>query len=304
MRKILIYSDKKYEYQVKYFMESLNLTGNSDIPVIYYTIGFNSEFEYPNLIKRFYEFNDSYGKDFYFYKPAILLDALEYYGGDFLFLDTDIVFSKRFNIDFFDHDYDFPMLTTINWAYPIRFVDHYTTQKIHNTDLTYIGGDGIERPAVEIDWDGYLSGKPGTVIFNEVVLMSHYGIKQRTMRYVGTCLLSFGENSNDFILEWKSLIENPWIRSKGFEYLPFHEETAINIILWRRGINKQYDRIFQNTGWFSTYKLVEENEGIMNMMIDGDENQMCEDSSKMLFYHGIKDVDELEKVIEYLKNKN
>jgi len=304
MRKILIYSDSKYEYLVKYFIESLILTENSDIPVIFYTIGFNSELNYPNLIKRFYPINDSYGKDFYFYKPAIMLDALDYFGGEFLFLDTDIVFGKRFDINFFNHDYDFPMLTTINWAYPIRFGGHYTTQKVHNPELTYISEDGGEYPAVEIDWDGNISGNPGTVIFNEVVLMSYFGIKRRTMRYVGTCLLSFGEKCYDFILEWKSLIENPWIKSKGFEYLPFHEETAINIILWRRGINKQYDRIFQNTGYFSTYKLVEENEGIMNMMIDGDENQMCENSSKMLFYHGIKDVDELEKVIEYLKNEN
>jgi hypothetical protein len=303
MRKILIYSDKKYEYQVKYFMESLNLTGNSHIPVIFYTIGFESDFCYPNLIKKFFPINNDYGKDFYFYKPAIMIDAIDYFGGDFLFLDTDIVFGKRFNIDFFDHDYNFPMLTTINWPYPIRFGDHYTKQKIHNPNLTYIGGDGVERPAVEIDWDGSLSGNSGAVIFNEVVLMKHYGIKKRTMRYVGTCLLSFGEKCREIILEWKSIVENPWIRSKGYEYLPFHEETAINIVLWRRGIDKQYNRIFQNTLWFSTFKLVEENDSIINMYIDGDENQMCEDSSKMLFYHGIKDVSELEKVIEYLKNK-
>jgi hypothetical protein len=116
------------------------------------------------------------------------------------------------------------------------------------------------------------------------------------MTYVLTCLVSFSKKCRDFLEEWNSVVSNKWILSKGFEYLPFWEETAANIILWRRKVKENYGRIFVNTLFADVVHHVESNENIKDINIFGNENQYCQDSSKIQFYHGIKSKEELEKI--------
>lgn len=300
-RKIIILSDKNYEFQAKNLIESIIISCGYNIPIIYYTIGFESQLDYPNLICQYFEPVKEYGTDFYFYKPAILFHALNHFGGDFLFMDCDILVGKRFNIDYFKNDEDYPLLTTISHSFPIIFGPHYSNAKIWNPTLKYIGSDGLERLAVEVDIDGRVTGTPGTIIYNEAALMCLFGVKKRSMRYVGTCVISFGEKCEDFILEWKSLIENPWIRRRGKEYLPFHEETAINIILWRRGVEKNYETIFVNTHKSEILKKVEMDPNILDTYLEDDGYTYCRNSSEVLFYHGFKDHNESQMALEFLK---
>ena len=290
-RKIIILSNKNYEFQAKNLIESLILQIDHTTPIIYYTIGFESRLDYPNLICQYFEPIKEYGTDFYFYKPAVLYHALDHFGGDFLFMDCDILVGKRFNIDYFKNDEDYPLLTTISHSFPIIFGPHYSNAKIWNPTLKYIGSDGLERLAVEVDIDGRVTGTPGTIIYNEAALM----------RYVGTCVISFGEKCEDFILEWKSLIENPWIRRRGKEYLPFHEETAMNIILWRRGVEKNYETIFVNTHKSEILEKVEMNSNILDTYLEDDGYTYCRNSNEVLFYHGFKDRNESQKALEFLK---
>lgn len=295
--KILIFSDKNYEYQVDYFLQFIELH-NIDCEVLYYTIGFNSSLDKEFLIKKFWKINDNYKgekepggpiiDDFHYYKPEIFLDALKF-GDEFLFMDTDIVIGKRFKLDLFKNNYDFPLLSIGNLDYPIRFAKLEVIKQIWNKNL------------VEVDEMGVHTGIPNSVIFNEAVLMDYFGIKERTMTYVFTSIVSFNKKCEDFIREWKSIVDNEWIRSKGYEYLPFWEETAINIVLWRRKININLGRIFVNTLFFDVIKTIEENDDIIDQYINGVNVHYCENSSKCLFYHGIKDKEELEKTLNYFK---
>ncbi|NBP56871.1 hypothetical protein EBU71_10155 [bacterium] len=303
-RKILIMSNKSYEPVSKNLVESIIINSGYKIPIIYYTIGFESELDYPNLICNYFEPVEAYGNDFYFYKPNILYHALENFGGNFLFLDSDILIGRRFNIEFFQNDGDYPLLTTISQEYPIIVGPNWMNTKIYNPDLKYIGSDGIERLAVEVDMDGHVTGSPGSIIYNEAALMCLFGVKKRSMRYVGTCLISYGPNCEDFLLEWKSLVENPWIRRRGKEYLPFHEETAINIILWRRQATRNWDSIFVNTGRYDVVERVELDDNIHNQYIIDDGYTWCRDSKEVFFYHGFKTGPESQKVLHLLRQNS
>ena len=48
---IIFYSDYNYEYQAKSLIESIIVNVKEDVQMIYYTIGFESSLDYPNLVK-------------------------------------------------------------------------------------------------------------------------------------------------------------------------------------------------------------------------------------------------------------
>jgi hypothetical protein len=133
-------------------------------------------------------------------------------------------------------------------------------------------------------------------------LATYYNTDKK-MGYVGTCLLSLNDSCLDFVSEWKSISENPYLHGLSqTDYYPFHEETAINITYWKRGITENYGRIYVNTLYSDVVKHVEEDDNILNENIFENPNQKCVDSSKIQFYHGIVNKEELDKVLEYLES--
>jgi len=274
---IIFYSDINYEYQAKSLIESILLNVVGDYNIIYYTVGFNSTITHPKLTTQPYGLNPNIGR-FEFYKPAIMLDALKRFGGHFLFLDTDIIIGKRFNLNIFKHELNFPLLSMGNWDYP--FCDLYENDVI--------------IPNTRID---------------EQNLKNYFNVQARTMDYVYTCMVAFNENCEDILLEWKSVCENEFLISKNRYYLPFYDETALNVILWRRNVNINLGQVFLNTIEAIPLLYVEENENIVgdannNHGLFGSSLMRCMNSSNIMLYHGIKDVNELDKVIKYIKNES
>jgi len=82
----------------------------------------------------------------------------------------------------------------------------------------------------------------------------------------------------------------------------------LNIILWKRGITQNLNRVYLNTITAEPLIYIEENDGICgdayNMGIFGNSNMKCENSSDVILYHGIKDKNELDIAINYIKSKN
>ncbi len=143
---------------------------------------------------------------------------------------------------------------------------------------------------------------------NEEKLMNYFGVKGRTMNYVYTCMVSLNEKCRDIIVEWESMCENKFLMQDSEHYFPFKDETPMNVILWRRGITENYGRIYLNTVEFNPLKFVEENENVVgdpsiNYGILGSDLMRCENSSNIMFYHGIKDKLELTKVLNYYNGK-
>jgi hypothetical protein len=268
---IVFYSDKNYEYQAESLIKSIQLNCKDDVNLIYYTIGFQSNLNYKNLTKRIFPI-DTGKKKFEFYKPSIILDAIDVFGGDIIFFDTDIIIGKRFNINKFKHNKNYPLLSCGNWDAPF-FCTIYE-------DNTY------------------------SDIINEEKLMSYFGVPSRTMNYVYTCMVSLNYSCRDVILEWKSICENEFLLQNQEEYFPFKDETPMNVILWKRGIAENYGRIYLNTLEFEPLKYIEEGENIVgdptiNFGIMDNDCMRCENSSNIMFYHGIKDKEELNKTISY-----
>jgi hypothetical protein len=330
--KILVYTDEKYEYQAKALIESIQINYKGEIPVIYYSIGFDSSIEYANLTKKRWGINKKHQR-FPFYKPEICLDALLNFGGDILFLDSDILISRRFNPDFFKHDYDYPLLSVGNWDLPFYYdvIDsELPFPKFNINDRVLIREKRraylIDLFPRDVDCLGNIKGiskednsymvlfdgKEDEIKINDSdledlrisdysKLMKYYNIKSPTTNYVYSCCISFNEGCEDFIREWKSITENEYLNSFGREYYPIAEETSMNVTLWKNKVDKNYGRIFVNTLFHDVVKHVEETKGIINTNIFGNNLQKCEDSERVQFYHGMIDSDEIDKTINYFK---
>jgi len=275
MMNIVFYSDKNYEYQAKALIESVLANCNQEVNLIYYTIGFNSSLNYKNLTKRIFPIDINKNR-FEFYKPAIILDAMDTFGGDIVFFDTDIIIGNRFDIKNLIHNYDHPMLSCGNWDAPFICTIH--------------------------EDDSYSD------VVNEEKLMEYFGVKERSMNYVYTCMVSLNEKCREIILEWKSICENEFLMLEQEAFFPFKDETPMNVILWKRNIRNNYGRIYLNTLEFEPVKYIEESENVsgdpsINYGILGSEFMRCENSSNIMFYHGIKDKDEIEKTIKYIYEK-
>jgi hypothetical protein len=104
VKTLLLYSDKRYEEMLESFLISRRYANLEHIPVIYYSIGFDSNLEYPNLIKVRWEFDErKEGLSLNYYKPDIILDSLKYsYNVKKIIKESNEQFiNDNFNIDSF-----------------------------------------------------------------------------------------------------------------------------------------------------------------------------------------------------------
>lgn len=141
--------------------------------------------------------------------------------------------------------------------------------------------------------------------------MNYYGIKERSNTYMWASMISFTEKCRDFLEEWSSILNNPYLLKNNEYYFPYKDETALNITFWKRKCNKILDLIFFNTTKFESFLKVETgenfNQEIRNytpyQTIDNSIYETCHNSSMVQFYHGLKQGEELNKVIDWMKYK-
>jgi hypothetical protein len=258
------------------FLVSRKYAGMEHIPVIYYCVGFDSTLSYENLEIRRWEF-DSDRPDLTFYKPSILLDSLKY-DDHVCYMDSDIVLSKRFNPEILANpDLDFPIASS-GPQENVWFWEHY-----EGSDL---------------------------VVYNEKKLMRYYGIEARSCAYLWASMITYNRNCIDFIEEWESILSNKYLLKERKSYFPFREETAFNITMWKRGITNFLDLVFFNTVSFESFISIEDEGNIIERdseynvcRNDGRLYEVCEDPSKVLFFHGFKPGDELDAVVDWMKLK-
>ena len=88
-------------------------------------------------------------------------------------------------------------------------------------------------------------------------------------------------------------------------YYPFHDETPFNVCLWKRNATESLGFVFVNTHLLNTVKMVEENDikdRRMGSNLDdlGADWEYIHDSSKIILYHGFKDKENTQVVLNYL----
>lgn len=273
MKTIVIYSDKGYEKMVDSFLISRKYANSENVPVLYYTIGFDSSLDYNNLKKVRWEF-DSNKIDLTFYKPEILIDSLKY-SNEICYMDCDIVLGKRFNIDkLFDTELDYPLCC---------------------------------RGPVEFVWVWYYAEE---IRVDETNLMDYYGVKERSSTYLWASMISFTDKCLDFLEEWSSILNNKYLLKNSKHYFPFREETAFNVTFWKRNCKKHLDLLFFNTLKFNSFLKVETEDNFQQeirnfamSLIDESIYETCLDSSIVQFYHGVKPGEDLDMITGWMKSK-
>lgn len=271
---IVLYSDKNYEGMVDSFLISRIYSGFSHINVIYYTVGFDSQLNYPNLQKVRWEFN-SEKPDLTYYKPGILIDSLKY-DNCLCYMDSDILLSKRFD-----------------------------PEKIENKDMSYPLASSGPQDHVWT-WESF---GDEIIRYDEIKLMDYFGISKRSCPYLWASMISYNSECLDFMEEWESILSNPYLLKSRKEFFPFREETAFNITLWKRNIDHYLDRVFFNTVSFDSFLIVETSEdgkidkheeyGITNA--DPRLYETCPDFRRVLFYHGFKPGKDTENAVNWMR---
>ena len=274
--KIVMYSDINYECMVDSFMLSRKYAGAESIPVIYYSVGFESDLEFPNLQKIKWDINHD-RPDLTYYKPEILIDALKY-SDSICYMDCDIVLSRRFDpVKLENRFLDFPLAS----SGPQEYVWRWET-----TD------DKVIR-------------------YDEKKLMSYFGIPDRSCKYLWASMISYNSSCLDFLEEWKSILLNPYLLKYREEYFPFREETAFNITLWKRDIKHYLDLVFFNTISYRSFLEVETNsdgrieshEEYFTTNVDPRLYETCNSYSSVLFYHGFKPGEDIDRTVDWMKSR-
>jgi hypothetical protein len=264
---LFLHSDENYEQMALCCIKSLTHKITDDVKIVYYTIGFDSHFEFKNLITHRIEIDPAY-PSFEFYKAKLALLTMDLFPDDhYVYADSDVIFSRRFSFDSLKH----------NQLYPLACFGPHEYIFIANS-----AGDS----------------------FNEVNAMVYFNVHQRSQRYVFSCFFSFNTSCKDFMEEWESMCSNKYLVEKGLYYYPFRDETSFNVCLWKRGATENYGFGFVNTHVASTILDVEE--GASNRHYDnavdmrGASWEYVKDSSKVMLYHGIKDPVAMQEALDYL----
>lgn len=270
---IFLYSDKNCEHQAINCIKSLIHKITEDVKVVYYTIGFESSFEFKNLHKYKIELKPDY-PTFHFYKAELSLLTMELFPNNFyVFTDTDVLFSRRFSFEKVKHHETYPIASFGPHEYPFIWRD--------------ING---ERR-----------------IYNEIPLMNYLNVNERSQRYVWSCFYSFNERCRDFFEEYVSICKNKYLMDRRDVYFPYADETAFNVCLWKRNAIKNYGFGFVNTHLLSTVKQVED--GLSNTQFQnavdayGYNWEYVNDAETVMLYHGFKEKEEMELTVDYLLNK-
>lgn len=268
---VILYSDKKCEHQAIFCIKSFESKITNDITILYFTVGFESDFECKNLRKHYIDYL-SY-PTFHYYKAELSLLAMKLlpHEENFLFTDTDVLFSKRLDFEKLKTDFSSPLGVFGPHEYPFIY-------EIINGNYTQ---------------------------YDEKKLMEYFNVRNRSMMYQWSCFYIFNRNCLDFFEEYTSICKNKYLLDRRKIYFPFHDETAFNICLWKRNVTNSLGYIFVNTHTLETVKMVEEN-SIHNKKLGknldalGGDWEYVHNSSDIIFYHGFKDKDSTEEVLNYL----
>lgn len=271
---IFLYTNQKCEHQAISCIRSMERNISDDIRIVYYTIGFISAFETKNLIKI--PIPERKYPTFHFYKAELSLDVMNQFPeeNDFIFTDTDILFSKRLDFSKLKHN--------------------------HNYALGVYGPH--EQPYI---WERM--GDGNIQVYDENELMKYFGVTNKTTRYQWSCFYAFNRSCYEFFEEYTSMCKNQYLIDRRKWFFPFHDETAFNVCVWKRNGSESLGFLFVNTHNIETVKMVEEtNIGNMhtgrNLDEMGSDWEYVHDSTQVMFYHGFKEEEPTSETLNYLLN--
>lgn len=203
-------------------------------------------------------------------KPMVLLDAINNGLEEGIFLDADGIAKENIDTGF---DY----LTECE-NYPLVGKGLYE----------YMMLNGLGDPSV------------GPTL--EQPLMDLLGVPERTMYYVSTNFILFTNKMKQFIEEWTSIADRQEILSENLKYAPYHDETLINVLLWKYRATKQLPRVHYNlTNAEKAQEFYTTTQ--RGVYTDSDWHYIPENIDDIKFFHGCKSLTEIDKTIELIESR-
>lgn len=203
-------------------------------------------------------------------KPLIILDAINNGLEEGIFLDADGLVKENIDSAF---EY---LKDTEN--YPL----------IGKGLFEYILLNGLGNPHV-----GDCLEKP---------LMDLLGVKDRSMHYVSTNFILFTNKMKGFIQEWANVADDKTILNENVKYAPYHDETIVNVLLWKWKATKHLPIVHYNLTNSQKAKEFYETDKT-DIHTDSEWHYIPSDINDIKYFHGCKSLEELDKTIELINSK-
>jgi len=202
-------------------------------------------------------------------RPLIVKDALERFAKTVCYVDSDSVATA--NVDDIFGWYDEQS------CYP------YFTEGIY--DYLFINGRGsnefsrtLERPACEL-----------------------FGVDQSVRRkYRQTGYFVAGQHTIPFLDEWSWMCNHPEVLKNPQYYAPYHEETIVNVLLWKHKFLDGLPYIYTNAGLDKFDRVY--NEDNWGKYLES-WFKIPESEDRLFFLHGEKDPVKMSKLMSKLPSK-
>jgi len=195
-------------------------------------------------------------------RPLIVKDALQKYAKIVAYIDSDSVATT-----YADRIFELARTTK---GIP------YFTEGIY--DFMFSNGKGGVDPSERLE-------VPSCKLFNVPITNQSY-------RQTGYFVAS--EHSISFLDEWSWMCNHPEVLKNPQWYAPFHEETILNVLLWKYNITSGLPLVYMNIRLDNLDKVLKNPQW-------GKETDMWikypEKSENLLFYHGEKNLDNMNKMI-------
>ena len=207
----VLYANASYYDVVCMAVESINKV--SDIPVLVYmlddyrevpgayTVWWKCDVE--DLPKESYiDRNNSKVYDLLIQRPLIVKDALERFAKTICYVDSDSIATKYVDriFNYYPTDSKYPYFT--EGIYDYLFINGRGSTELSKT---------LERPACDL-----------------------FGVDQSIRdKYRQTGYFVAGQNTIPFLNEWSWMCNHPEVLKNPQYYAPYHEETIVNVLLWK-----------------------------------------------------------------------
>ena len=205
-------------------------------------------------------------------RPLVVKDALLNYADTVVYVDCDSIATPYVDKLFYLYDRNSP--------YP------YITEGIYN-HLMIDGRGGVEYK--------------DTLEYNACKL---FGTNQDNRNiYRTTNVFVAGQNTIDFLEEWYWMCTHPKILKNFKHYAPFHEETIINVLLWKNNYQKGLPYVYVN-GDAKKVDIVLQTKFTGDYQTLGDWFKIPGKKEDICFFHGEKRLEVMQEMIDKIKQYN
>lgn len=268
----VLYANTSYYNTVCAAVDSINKFSN--IPITVYMLNCHNEVPGANAIywecdiedvpmQTYIDRDDSRIYNLLIQRPFIVKHALEHFANNVCYVDSDSIAT--------------PYIDSIFDMYNTKCEHPYFVEGIY--DYLFINGRGGTTAHETLEY-------PACQLFNVS--------QDKRNKYRQTGYFVAGVNTINFLDEWSWMCNHPSILKNPQHYAPYHEETILNVLLWKCDIHMGLPYIYTNASLDKLDQIYEKNN--WGKMVKP-WFKLPESKKQLLFLHGEKDPIVMSKIM-------